>query len=131
MSKSIGGPRNRGPRRTRPGRDRRYVGHSRRRDAHRHPNPSSSGSTASPAASKSTDPNLYPFGAPTGGSAVKVPSPARGRDPLADDRHQDHDAHLRVEPYEEAVSVTQHIWPSALPENAPNLVPDRPRRSRC
>ena len=30
-------------------------------------------------------------------------------------------------PYEEAVSVTQHIWPSALPENAPNLVPDRPR----
>jgi hypothetical protein len=30
-------------------------------------------------------------------------------------------------PYEEAVSVTQHIWPAALPESAPNLVPDRPR----
>jgi hypothetical protein len=31
-------------------------------------------------------------------------------------------------PYEEAVSVTQHIWPAALPENAPNEnnnVPDR------
>jgi hypothetical protein len=30
-------------------------------------------------------------------------------------------------PFEEAVSVTQHIWPAALPENAPNLVADRPR----
>jgi hypothetical protein len=30
-------------------------------------------------------------------------------------------------PFEEAVSVTQHIWPANLPENAPNLVPDRPR----
>jgi hypothetical protein len=32
-------------------------------------------------------------------------------------------------PYQEAVSVTQHIWPAALPENAPNEnnnVPDRP-----
>ncbi len=32
-------------------------------------------------------------------------------------------------PYEEAVSVTQHIWPAALPLNAPNEnnnVPDRP-----
>src|SRR5207302_8436658 len=32
-------------------------------------------------------------------------------------------------PYEEAVSVTQHILPAALPENAPNEnnnVPDRP-----
>ena len=32
-----------------------------------------------------------------------------------------------ADPFEEAVSITQHIWPAALPENAPNLVPDRPR----
>ena len=32
-----------------------------------------------------------------------------------------------ADPFEEAISVTQHIWPAALPENAPNLVPDRPR----
>jgi hypothetical protein len=32
-------------------------------------------------------------------------------------------------PFEEAVSVTQHVWPAALPENAPgesDNVPDRP-----
>jgi hypothetical protein len=32
-----------------------------------------------------------------------------------------------ADPFEEAISITQHIWPAALPENAPNLVPDRPR----
>jgi len=25
-----------------------------------------------------------------------------------------------ADPFQEAVSVTQHVWPSALPENAPN-----------
>ena len=32
-------------------------------------------------------------------------------------------------PFQEAVSVTQHIWPAALPENAPgenDNDPDRP-----
>ena len=32
-----------------------------------------------------------------------------------------------ADPFEEAISVTQHIWPAALPENSPNLTPDRPR----
>jgi hypothetical protein len=34
-----------------------------------------------------------------------------------------------ADPFQEAVSVTQHVWPSALPENAPNENdndPDRP-----
>jgi hypothetical protein len=35
-----------------------------------------------------------------------------------------------ADPYQEAVSITQHIWPAALAENAPggnDNVPDRPR----
>ncbi|TCN35485.1 hypothetical protein EV644_11547 [Kribbella orskensis] len=88
------------------------------------PSPSSSASVPS-----ATDPNLYPFGAPTGGVAVKVPAPPQ--EPTLSPTYTTKTT-TRIygsNPYEEAVSVTQHIWPAALPENAPNEtnnVPDRP-----
>jgi hypothetical protein len=92
------------------------------------PTPTPSVSTPSPAASSSsTNPNLYPFGVPSGGPAVKVPSPP-GDATLAPTIATKTTTRIYgANPFEEAVSVTQHIWPAALPENAPNLVPDRPR----
>ena len=81
------------------------------------------GRRAGPAA----DPNLYPFGEPSGGPAVKVPSPP-GAPTLAPTIATKTTTRLYgADPFEEAVSITQHIWLAALPENAPNLVPDRPR----
>jgi len=81
------------------------------------PTPTSCASTAQ---SGSTDPNLYPFGAPSGGAAVKVPPPPT--EPTLSPMYTTKTT-TRIygaNPYEEAVSVTQHIWPAALPENAPN-----------
>jgi hypothetical protein len=75
------------------------------------------------------DPNLYPFGQPTGGVAVKVPPPPT--EPTLSPTYTTKTT-TRIygaDPFEQAVSVTQHIWPAALPENAPNEtnnVPDRP-----
>jgi hypothetical protein len=82
--------------------------------------------SATPSAS-SSDPNQYPFGAPTGGQAVKVPSPPGDATISPTIATKTTTRIYGANPYEEAVSVTQHIWPAALPENAPNLVPDRPR----
>src|SRR5712691_4407575 len=75
----------------------------------------------------SGDPNLYPFGAPSGGQAINVPSPP-GAPTLSPTIATKTTTRLYgATPFEEAVAVTQHIWPAGLPENAPNLVPDRPR----
>ena len=52
---------------------------------------------------------------------------ARFDDAVADD--DDEDGPFGADPFQEAVSVTQHIWPAALPENAPgenDNDPDRP-----
>jgi hypothetical protein len=82
--------------------------------------------TAAPAAGTS-DPNLFPFGAPSGGPTVQVPSPP-GAPTLAPTIATKTTTRLYgANPFEQAISITQHIWPAALPENAPNLVPDRPR----
>ena len=95
------------------------------------PAPSATSTTGSPAPtpSGSTDPNLYPFGAPSGGVAVKVPPPP-GQPTLSPTYTTKTTTRIYgANPYEEAVSVTQHIWPAALPANAPNEtnnVPDRP-----
>jgi hypothetical protein len=76
-----------------------------------------------------TDPNLYPFGAPTGGVAVKVPPPPT--EPTLSPTYTTKTT-TRIygsDPFEEAVSVTQHIWPSVVPLNDPtenNNDPDRP-----
>ncbi|MDQ1741406.1 MAG: hypothetical protein QOE53_3058 [Pseudonocardiales bacterium] len=89
--------------------------------------PSSTATTT--ASSGSTDPNLFPFGAPTGGQAVKVPSPP-GAPTLSPTITTKTTTRLYgSNPYEEAVSVTQHIWPAVIPLNNPsenNNDPDRP-----
>jgi hypothetical protein len=82
---------------------------------------------AVPPASGGTDANLHPFGAPRGGQAINVPSP-QGEPTLSPTIATKTTTRLYgANPFEEAVSITQHIWPAGLPENAPNLVPDRPR----
>src|SRR5207245_3688698 len=79
--------------------------------------------------SGSTDPNVNPFGAPSGGIAVKVPPPPT--EPTLSPTYTTKTT-TRIygsNPFEEAVSVTQHIWPSVVPLNNPsenNNDPDRP-----
>jgi hypothetical protein len=83
--------------------------------------------TSTASKQSSADPNLYPFGAPSGGQAINVPSPP-GDATLSPTIATKTTTRLYgATPFEQAVSITQHIWPAALPENAPNLVPDRPR----
>jgi hypothetical protein len=88
--------------------------------------PSVTTTTAAPAADPS-DPNLFPFGAPSGGPTVQVPSPP-GAPTLSPTIATKSTTRLYgANPFEQAISITQHVWPAGLPENAPNLVPDRPR----
>jgi hypothetical protein len=82
--------------------------------------------TAAAAAGKA-DPNQYPFGAPTGGPTVNVPPPPEAPTLSPTIATKTTTRLYGADPFEEAISITQHIWPAALPENAPNLVPDRPR----
>src|SRR5207302_8332060 len=71
----------------------------------------------------------YPFGAPSSTPDYSVPQPP-GESSLVTTVGTKTTQRIYGEnPYQEAVSVTQHIWPAALPENAPNEnnnVPDRP-----
>ncbi|MDX6629888.1 MAG: hypothetical protein QOH00_2134, partial [Gaiellales bacterium] len=82
--------------------------------------------SAAPAAGKA-DPSQYPFGAPAGGPTVNVPPPPEAPTLSPTITTKSTTRLYGANPFEEAISVTQHIWPAALPENAPNLVPDRPR----
>jgi len=85
--------------------------------------------TATAPAAGSSDPNVYPFGAPSGGVAVKVPPPPT--EPTLSPTYTTKTT-TRIygsDPFEEAVSVTQHIWPAVVPLNNPaenNNDPDRP-----
>ena len=71
----------------------------------------------------------YPFGAPSGTPDYAVPPPP-GQPTLVPTYGTKTTQRLYGEdPFQEAVSVTQHVWPAALPENAPNENnndPDRP-----
>jgi len=76
-----------------------------------------------------SDKNLFPFGAPRGGVAVKVPPPPT--EPTLSPTYATKTTTrlYGANPYQEAVSVTQHIWPSVVPLNNPsenNNDPDRP-----
>jgi hypothetical protein len=82
--------------------------------------------TAAPAAGKA-DPNQDPFGAPAGGPTVNVPPPPESPTLSPTIATKTTTRLYGADPFEEAISVTQHIWPAALPENSPNLTPDRPR----
>ena len=80
---------------------------------------SSSTTTAASGSVNPNDKNLYPFGAPQGGPAVTTPPPA-GEPTLAPVYATKTTTRLYgTNPFEEAVSVTQHIWPSVVPLNDP------------
>jgi hypothetical protein len=82
--------------------------------------------TTSPATPNSQQ---YPFGAPTGKPDYSVPPPP-GEPTLVPTIGTKTTQRLYgADAFQEAVSVTQHVWPSALPQNAPNENnndPDRP-----
>jgi hypothetical protein len=86
--------------------------------------------TVSAAATSSrANKNLYPFGAPTGNGDYKVPPPPEAPTLVPTIGTKTTQRLYGVDPFQEAVSVTQHIWPAAVPENAPtenNNDPDRP-----
>jgi hypothetical protein len=82
--------------------------------------------TVSPPAS---DPQLYPFGAPDGEPDYSVPPPPGQPTLVATYGTKTTQRLYGDDPFQEAVSVTQHVWPAALPENLPtenNNDPDRP-----
>jgi hypothetical protein len=89
-----------------------------------------SSTTTAPAtttAAKQAVPVAKPKQSTSGGVAVHVPSPP-GEPTLSPTIATKTTTRLYgANPYEEAVSITQHIWPAGLPENTPNPVPDRPR----
>jgi hypothetical protein len=72
---------------------------------------------------------MEPFGAPSASSDYSVPPPP-GEPTLVPTYGTKSTQRLYgANPFQEAVSVTQHVWNAALPENAPNEnnnVPDRP-----
>jgi len=75
------------------------------------------------------DPNRYPFGAPTGPADYEVPPPPEQPTLVPTIGTKTTQRLYGSTPFQEAVSVTQHIWPAALPENAPgenDNDPDRP-----
>jgi hypothetical protein len=70
-----------------------------------------------------------PFGAPSGPN-YSVPQPPGETNLVPTFTTKTTTRLYGSNPFEEAVSVTQHIWPAALAENAPggnDNVPDRPR----
>jgi hypothetical protein len=84
---------------------------------------------ASPAPAGSADPNLYPFGAPTGNGDFKVPPPPEEPTLVPTIATKTTTRLYGGDPFQEAVSVTQHIWPAAVAENVPtenDNDPDRP-----
>jgi hypothetical protein len=82
----------------------------------------STGTSAAPSSQQD------PFGKP-GGASFSVPPPADEPNLVSTYATKTTTRLYGANPYQEAVSVTQHIWPAALPLNAPNEnnnVPDRP-----
>ncbi len=77
-----------------------------------------------------TDKNLNPFGAPAGNGDFKVPRPPEEPTLVPTIGTKTTHRLYGANPFDEAVSVTQHIWPAVVPLNDPtenNNVPDRPR----
>jgi hypothetical protein len=91
----------------------------------------SAGTTPSTSTGSSTGSTAqqYPFGRPSTKADYSVPPPP-GEPTLVPTVATKTTTRLYgANPYQEAVSITQHVWPSALPENAPNENnndPDRP-----
>src|SRR3979409_2592939 len=68
-----------------------------------------------------------PFGAPSATADYSVPPPPGQPTMVATIGTKTTQRLYGADPFQEAVSVTQHVWPAALPGSAPhNNVPDRP-----
>ena len=81
------------------------------------------GSPATPSAQQE------PFGAPSAKADYSVPPPPGASTLVPTIGTKTTQRLYGSDPFQEAVSVTQHVWPAALPENAPNENnndPDRP-----
>jgi hypothetical protein len=81
--------------------------------------------TAPPSSNSQTE----PFGAPSGKPDYSVPPPPGQPTMVPTIGTKSTQRLYGANPFQEAVSVTQHVWTAALPENAPNEnnnVPDRP-----
>jgi hypothetical protein len=80
-------------------------------------------------APQTPDRQMHPFGRPSSKPDYSVPSPP-GQPTLVPTIGTKTTQRLYgSNPFEKAVSVTQHVWPAALPEDAPgenNNDPDRP-----
>ncbi|MDQ1532280.1 MAG: hypothetical protein QOF28_41 [Actinomycetota bacterium] len=79
--------------------------------------------------SPSSNPNICPFGCPTGNGDYKVPAPPEEPTLVPTIGTKTTQRLYGADPYQEAVSITQHIWPAAVPLNAPtenDNDPDRP-----
>jgi hypothetical protein len=85
--------------------------------------------TASATTAKSSNAQLYPFGDPSSKPDYGVPAP-EGQPTLVPTYGTKTTQRLYGEdPFQKAVSITQHIWPSVLAENTPgenDNDPDRP-----
>jgi len=90
--------------------------------------------TTTTAASGGVNPNdksRYPFGYPQGGVAVGTPPPP-GEPTLSPEYATKTPTRIYgSNPFEEAVSVAQHIWTSALPENVPANAANNADRTRA
>ena len=85
--------------------------------------------TASPSSQAPPTSQQDPFGAPGTKPDYAVPPPPGQPTLVATIGTKTTQRLYGADPFQEAVSVTQHVWPSALPENAPNENnndPDRP-----
>jgi hypothetical protein len=81
------------------------------------------------AAAGQCDTNMDPFGCPTGNGDFKVPPPPEEPTLVPTIGTKTTQRLYGANPYQEAVSVTQHIWPAAIPLNDPSENdndPDRP-----
>jgi hypothetical protein len=77
----------------------------------------------------SPDPQMQPFGATSPKADYTVPPPPGQPTLVPTFGTKSTQRIYGADPFQEAVSVTQHVWTSALPESAPNEnnnVPDRP-----
>jgi hypothetical protein len=84
---------------------------------------------AGPQQSLKAEKNDYPFGAPTGNGDFKVPPPPESPTLVPTIGTKTTQRLYGANPFEKAVSITQHIWPAAVAENVStenDNDPDRP-----
>jgi hypothetical protein len=84
---------------------------------------------AAKAAAASSTSSLYPFGKPPARPDYSVPPPPQDANLVPTYTTKTTTRIWGTNPYEEAVSVTQHEWPAVVPLSNPsenNNVPDRP-----